>query len=240
MQDPTISPLLDNLAFQASGRGRFGLTEQVAGDRFPRGTRVIGDHGTVRLVVTTGAAGTAQTVCYLTDDPSNPVNYLAIRLDTSNRPFVQFTDQLGVIKAKTIPSFAVIAAGIRTEIELEWDAYTAIVTGRHSRFSVNGVEVDDSEWSPPPSIPWVNFQPTYLFLGAGLLGDVDFLGTVDSCQITNVADSRGGVVPPRPTRNSSALAGQSVLSAGAEIVYEGAVATGGDSGLTADATVTPP
>ena len=85
MNPVTVAALLPGVSFDARGRGVFNLTTAV---RFPRGPRISGHQGSVDLHLVVGLDGTARTLCYLTDDPAQPTTYLAVRLDSQNRPYL--------------------------------------------------------------------------------------------------------------------------------------------------------
>jgi len=71
-----------------------------------------------------GMDGTARTACYLTDDPVEPTVYLAVRLDTANRPYLE------IVRPVTPFSFAegdLTATGAITNTEdvtLDTKTYT--------------------------------------------------------------------------------------------------------------------
>lgn len=94
----TVSPLLEGVVFEARGKGSFSLSQP---GRFPRGSRVSGRQGTLDLWLTVGAIGSVRTVAYLTDDLVNPSNYLAIKVDASNRPFLEFQQVVTPLSAAT-------------------------------------------------------------------------------------------------------------------------------------------
>jgi hypothetical protein len=82
----TVVPIIPGLTFEAKGTGVYSLSQP---GRFPRGTRVSGRRGTFDLWITLGAIGSERTLAYLTDDSSNPYNFIAIKVDASNRPFLE-------------------------------------------------------------------------------------------------------------------------------------------------------
>jgi len=86
MRPLTVVPILPGASFDARGKGLFPLSQP---GRFPRGTRISGQRGSLDLWMVVGTDGTARTACYLTDDPVEPTVYLAVRLDTANRPFLE-------------------------------------------------------------------------------------------------------------------------------------------------------
>ena len=96
------APLIPEPRFQARGVGQFNLTETVPATdpRFPRGPRLSGRQGTIDLWFTTPTAGTARTLCYLTDAPQSVGNVIALRVDTSNRPLVTLTETGGATPAQ--------------------------------------------------------------------------------------------------------------------------------------------
>jgi len=91
MEPVTVAQLLPGLAYEARGKGVFDLTTSV---RFPRGPRLSGHQGSIDLHIVVGLDGTDRTICYLTDDPAQPTNYIAVRIDTQNRPFLDIVRPL--------------------------------------------------------------------------------------------------------------------------------------------------
>ena len=73
----------------------------MGSDRFPRGPRISGQRGTFDLWIRTGSNGTARTVAYLTDNPSRLSNFIAIKIDASNRPLVDFQQETTPLSAAT-------------------------------------------------------------------------------------------------------------------------------------------
>jgi hypothetical protein len=88
MEPNIVVDLLPSVSFEASGKGVFDLTTSV---QFPRGSRVSGRQGTLDLSIILGSDGTARTVCYLTDNPVEPINVIAVRVDSQNRALLTIT-----------------------------------------------------------------------------------------------------------------------------------------------------
>jgi hypothetical protein len=123
----SVVPLLPGLCFDARGRGVYPLSHP---GRFPRGTRISGRRGTMDLWLTLGAIGTARTVAYLTDVPEGEfqANFLAITLDASNRPGLEFQQVLTPLTAAT-GTFTATGAIVTTEtITIEGKAYQILDT----------------------------------------------------------------------------------------------------------------
>ena len=86
----TVVPLLEGVAYTARGYGVFNLTQHVPplDVRFTRGPRLNGRAGSIDVHYLAGLDGTARGVCYLTDNPQEPGNIIAIRSDNQNRPYL--------------------------------------------------------------------------------------------------------------------------------------------------------
>src|SRR5271154_4687896 len=83
-----------------------------------------GVQGTLDVVFTTGtAAGSPQHVAALVDQIPTPTAYVAILLDTSNRPYAVVTNASGTIVAQSTPAGAALPAGIVLEATLQWNAH---------------------------------------------------------------------------------------------------------------------
>lgn len=183
MDPHTVVPLLPSQCFSARGRGAQSLTLEAN-----RGPRVNGPQGSLDLLILTGAAGTARTVCFLTDNPASPTRYIAIKIDTSNRPLVQLTNNLGTVVAAVTPSYTAIPAGRTVTIRLAWDSQNMIdplTSTRRVSLRVNREFVPGTDWTTDPTANWTHFQPTHLVLGASL-SDADFNGIVSAFQASNV------------------------------------------------------
>jgi len=178
----TVVPLIPSVAFNSRGRGVQSLT--LEGDHGPR---LSGVRGTLDLLLIMGASGTARTICVLTDNPSSPTKYIAIKIDTSNRPFVIIKDSLGTTVAQVGPNFAAIPAGQTVSVRMAWDSQNIVdaASTRRATFKVNRDAVASSDWTTNPTANWTSFQPTHVMLGASL-GDADFNGTVSAVQLSNV------------------------------------------------------
>jgi len=91
-------PRIPGLVTHAKGRGTFDLDEPNVPPndvRFTRGPRMNGRAGTLDVWFTAPTAGTARTLCYLTDNPVGAGNVIALRIDTSNRPLTTLTSAGG-------------------------------------------------------------------------------------------------------------------------------------------------
>ncbi len=98
MAQHTVVPFIPGQCFEARGTGVFPLSQP---GRFPRGTRVSGRQGSLDLWLTAGVIGTERTVAFLTDDPSSPYNFLAVKLDASNRPLLEVQQVVTPLSAAT-------------------------------------------------------------------------------------------------------------------------------------------
>lgn len=174
MEQPTVVPLLPGVCFDARGKGRLDLE-----------TKVSGAQGTVDLLIQTSTAGSARTVCYLTDNPTTPSNYLAIKVDASNRPFAIFTNALGTVIGQMAPAYGVIAAGQPVSVRFAWSSLVPVSGLYFASVRVNGSLVATADWGTAPLATWLSFKPTYLVLIGPNLGDADFNGTVLACQVAN-------------------------------------------------------
>lgn len=172
MAPPVAVPLLPGQTFKAQGRGRFDL-----------GDRMNGGQGSIDLLVDVGAAGTARTICYLTDNITAPANVIAVKIDTSNRPRVVITNAFGVTVASVTPSYAAISAGQPVTIRVTWNSQASVDGTRFASLRVNREFIPGANWATNPVAAWTSFRPTYLMLG-GSLSDADFNGTVQVCQLS--------------------------------------------------------
>lgn len=172
MASPVVVPLLPGQIVKTLGRGRLDLENRVSGRQ-----------GSIDLLVDVGAAGTARTVCYLTDNITAPANVIAVKIDTSNRPRVVITNALGVTVASVTPSYAAISAGQPVTIRVTWNSQAAVDGTRFASLRVNREFIPGANWATNPTAAWPSFQPTHLMLG-GTLSDADFNGTIQVLQIS--------------------------------------------------------
>jgi hypothetical protein len=133
-----------------------------------------------------GAAGSARTVCYLTNNPANPAMYILIGVDVSNRPLVQVTDNVPALVADVTPSYPVIAAGKVVAVRFAWDSLNLIGGVRMASLTVNGEAIPAGDWIADPLVAWDYFEPSHLVLGLGLVPALDFNGNILSVQVSNV------------------------------------------------------
>ena len=182
MSGPVVVPLLNDLAFQAQGRGAQSLTV-IPG----QGSRLSGVRGSIDLLILTGAAGTARTVCFLTDSLTAPTKYLAVKIDASNRPRVVFTNNAGTIIGAVTPSYAAIEANQNVTIRFTWDSTAPVeaASARQASLRVNRELVPAANWATNPVAVWNSFQPTHIMLG-GSLSDADFNGSILALQASNL------------------------------------------------------
>ena len=161
----TVISRLPSLDLEVQGRGRFVLDSAFSGAQ-----------GVLDVEVLLPVAGTARTLCYLTDDLSGS-NVVALRLDSSNRPFVTITDAFGVVVAELTPSGFALAAGRRVRLRMTWDATYRVTTLRHVSLKVDGVESHDRDWSTDPLYTWTPFRNQYLVSGQAYGTDADALAS---------------------------------------------------------------
>jgi hypothetical protein len=183
-----VTEILPQLAYSGRGTGVFDLDQPDVPPkdvRFTRGPRASGQQGTIELLFVTGAVGVARSLCYLVDNPVNPTNYLGVGIDTSNRPFVSWTDELGVVNALVIPSTAAIGENRIVKVRATWNSVQVIDGTRHGTFTVNGEAIPTGDWSTDPIAPWGYFPSTHLLLGMGIGGASDFNGEIKLCQVSN-------------------------------------------------------
>jgi len=120
MAQSTVVPLLPDVSFEARGVGVFTLSKPGA---FPRGPRISGRRGTLDLWLLMGATGSVRTVAYLTDDLEHPSNYLAVEIDTSNRPWLNLQQIVTPLTAATGTLTATALVGADT-ITIDGKVYT--------------------------------------------------------------------------------------------------------------------
>lgn len=128
-------PRIPNVAYMARGRGLFDLREPKippSDARFVRGPRLNGYAGTLDVWFTAPAAGTARTLCYLTDDPTGLGNIMVMRFDDQNRPLVTLTAAGG----------ATPATGTLTATSNFSDTETVVIDGKTYTFQASLTEVD--------------------------------------------------------------------------------------------------
>lgn len=144
MRQPTVSPLLPGLCFEAHGWGRFPLSQP---GRFPRGTRISGRRGTMDLHITLGAIGTARTVAYLTDGIAGEyqANFLAVTIDTANRPALEFQQVTTPLTAATGTLTATGAITNTETVTIDTKVYTIldVLTGADGEV-LKGATVGDT------------------------------------------------------------------------------------------------
>lgn len=180
MNAPTVVPLLAKQVFQGRGRGAQSLVDPS------QGPKLSGVRGTIDLLLLSGAAGTARTVCFLTDNIVSPTNFIAIKIDTTNRVRAVFTDNAGTTIGAVTPATAAIPADQTVAVRFAWDSSAPVQTSdtRRASLRVERELVAPSTWATNPAAVWTPFQPTHIMLG-GSLGDADYNGTILSCQLSN-------------------------------------------------------
>jgi hypothetical protein len=135
-----------------------------------------------------GTAGSAQTVCYLTGNPSNPTTFIVVGVDDSNRPLIQVTNNVAAVVAEVTPSAAAaIPAGTVVAVRFAWDSLN-LIGSRMASLTVNRAAIPDGDWSTDPVAAWTYFEPSHLVLGLGLGGADDFAGSVLAVQVSNTVN----------------------------------------------------
>lgn len=125
MTQHTVTPLIPGVCFEARGKGSFLLGRAGA---FLRGSRISGHRGTLDMWVTMGATGSARTIAYLTDDLVNPYNYVAIKVDTSNRPLLAIQQIVTPLSAATGILTATGAITNTETVTIDGKVYTVLDT----------------------------------------------------------------------------------------------------------------
>ena len=149
-------------------------------------TDTVADAGFVVSGMSGGVtAGSTKTVLYLTDSLTSPTNYIALNVDSSNRPILKITNNLGTVVANVTPSYSAIVPGYTVRVQFAWDSVNLVDSTRHATLKVNGASIPAGNWSTNPTSAWDSFQPTYLVVGKSL-STADYDGTVDSVQISNL------------------------------------------------------
>ena len=148
------------------------------GDHTLKGLSVGGVQGALDVVFATGTAGgSPQHLAAIVDQIPTPTMYIAILLDTSNRPYAVVTNSSGSIVAQSTAAGPVIPAGISLEVTLTWSSLAPFVT-----FSIGDIP---QAWTTTPSIPWTSFPPAWLMVGDGFGSNIAFTGTVGNVQVGN-------------------------------------------------------
>lgn len=148
------------------------------GDHTLTGLSIAGVQGALDVVFTTGtAAGSPQHVVAIVDQIPTPTMYLAILLDTSNRPYAVVTNSAGSIVAQSTPTGPVIPSGISLDATLVWNSLAPSVT-----FTVGEISY---AFAPNPSVPWASFAPNWLMVGDGFGANLAFAGKIGNAQVGN-------------------------------------------------------
>jgi hypothetical protein len=131
--------------------------------------------GTIDAWVTTGTAGSTFCVgvLYL-----SATVYIALFLDTTNRPSAIIKDTTGATVATFTPSGAAIAAGVRMHLRLTWNALTPLASLTRDDAAAAGSWSAVSTWTP--------FLATDLYVGRAIGTYVAFNGSLENLQLGNV------------------------------------------------------
>ncbi len=155
-----------------------GVNVSGIGDHTLAGLSIGGTAGVLNVQFTTGTAGgSPQHVVALVDQIPTPTMYIAILLDTSNRPYCVVTNNLGVIVAQSATSGAAIPAGVPLNATLTWDSLVPSVS-----FTVGEAT---SAFTTSPTTAWASFPPNWLMVGDGFGSNIAFTGTVGNAQVGN-------------------------------------------------------
>ncbi len=218
----TVFAPMPGEAFSFEGTGGVALTARPA----------IGLRGTIDIKYTTGATGTARALLYLIGTAST--NYIAVTLDTANRPLLTMKDVYGTTIAATTAVGSSIPTGTKMHIRLAWDASAAISGTRFVSMTINGVSVPPANWSSNPTATWEHFNAATAEVGwttAVVLGD--FNGTVERVQGSYQAIPGAVTATGDALTIAAALAPTAALSAAGTVVYAAAAATAPTAALTA-------
>ncbi len=206
-------------------------------------SNVTGIQGTIEASFTTGTPGTAQTIAFLTDKPSNPTKYIGIALDVNNRPYgLMSVDGANTIFAISAPAFDPLPAGTPVVCRLAFSSLTPIDGTFYAAFEVN---VDDLllGWAQPPTATWTTYVPGSLRIGAGIAGAglSDFVGKVGQVQVSSTVtiyttpstvEAKGSMV--------ASLVGSSSVGATAKVAYAAGSTITANSSVSAVPSMTGP
>jgi len=180
-----------------NGLGTYGpvvVTEPLPGGKFQaagRGQNILapgclmGASGAIQVRYLTGAAGTGRVVCALgTADGSA---FIAVSVDTLNRPFATITDNAGTTVAESQGLGLTIPAGEQVTFTVTWDSSELVpgAGGYYAAAKHDGDVFDSGAWSTVPSAIWNSFVPATMFMGYRP-GATEFNGTVLKVQAGNL------------------------------------------------------
>lgn len=151
---PAIRQPLPGAALSVRSPGQYAFPYQMSGRQ-----------GRIRIVFTTGTAGTARALAFLVDNGDAPTKFLGIGLDTSNRPTVYMHNASGGLVGVFVPSGGAIAADLTLTLDLSWHSSLALSNTRQALLTLDGVDASGS-WSTDPSTPWLPFAPAALLVGS--------------------------------------------------------------------------
>ncbi len=174
LNPPTVLQRLEASVFDARGMGTFPLGDKLTGVR-----------GTLELVFTFGASGTARTLAVLTDDLASPTNYILISLNTSNYPVLTFKNASGTTIAAGAFTYGFNTDGQPQTIRISWDSVTAVYNGRHVSFTAGPDNLPEGLMTTDAVSSWTSFQPAYLILGSAFGANSAFNGKIKAFQASN-------------------------------------------------------
>lgn len=180
-----------------NGLGTYGpvvVTEPLPGGKFQssgRGQNILepgclmGASGAIQVRYLTGASGTERVVCALgTADGSA---FIAVSVDTLNRPFATITDNTGTVVAMSQGLGLTIPEGEQVTFTVTWDS-SELVSGAGGYYAAakhDGDVFAGSSWSPEPNAVWDSFVPATMFMGYRP-GATEFNGSVLKVQAGNL------------------------------------------------------
>jgi len=208
----------------------------------PRGYRLTGRRGTMRINCTAGPPGGNQAVAFLgvaTTDGSPPTRLLGVALDPNNVPYGIIVDNMGFSVGKSGVMGPPILEGTPIEIQFAWDADHLVYADDQAAFQFNN---NVAVWYPDVA-SWDPFTPTVLYVGTTLsgLGLTEFTGTVGKVQVGGLVTFEvvpGAVVEEEEIHQGNAnMPGESTVGADISLVLGGDTTMAGDSTVGADGSV---
>jgi hypothetical protein len=178
MASYTASSGLPGASVQVRGTGRVVLSSG----------QVNLSQGVIDVHFNVGAPGSKRGLVFLTSD-AVPTSYLAIMMDSSNRPFAEINDALGNTIARTQPTIAPLPQGTDARAQLLFGASFPLFESQFFVFLVNSEELQPWQVGFDPTSSWATFLPALLLVGVGLAGAQDFNGTLHRVQISPVLPS---------------------------------------------------
>ena len=218
-----VFSVLPGEVFSNRGQGAFAVSG------------VSGRQGTMRVTLTTGAAGSAQAVAFIW---FSPTVMLGLALDSSNRPYATLKNAFGTTVGLSAVSPIAVASGTPLDVTLAWNSQGVVFAGRQAGMLVNNTLVN---WSTSPVAAWVDFPPSTILIGTSLaaLGLSSFVGVIGSVQVGNQVV----FAPPASAESvdnlslSAGILGTSTVSFSASVTYAASVAAVAASSVGANANL---